>query len=69
MKLKNRDTGDEGFMALSMNDSPTAKLFIKEYQIRVAKRMFKDGYDKQKILEILELSEKEFDKEVVNKIK
>ncbi|WP_279285492.1 hypothetical protein [Clostridium sp. C8-1-8] len=43
-------------MALSMNDSPTAKLFINEYQIRVAKKMLEDGYDKQKILKILELS-------------
>lgn len=31
--------------------------------------MLEYGYDKQKILEILEMSEKEFDKEVVNKIK
>lgn len=56
-------------MGLSVKDSETGKLLAKDIYIEMAKKMFMANKDVKEILEFTELTEEEFQKEVVDKIK
>ena len=53
-------------MGLSLKDSETFGYLSKERDIKIARIMYAEGEEKQKILKYTELSEDEFTKEVVN---
>lgn len=59
----------ESAMGLSVKDSETGKLIAKDIYIDMAKKMFMANKDIKEILQFTELTEEEFQKEVVDKVK
>lgn len=62
-------------MGLSVKDSETGKLLAKDIDIQIATKMYKEmigikngTWNKEDILRITELTEEEFQKEVVEKV-
>lgn len=56
-------------VGLSIKDSETGKLIAKEIYIEMATKMFLAKKDIKEILEFTELTEEEFQKEVIDKVK
>jgi len=56
-------------MGLSVKESETGRLLLKDRDIEIAKKMFLAKKDIKEILEFTELTEEEFQKEVVDKFK
>ena len=60
-------------MGLSIKDSETGKLLIKDIDIEIATKTYKEmislkKWNKEDILRLTELTEEEFQKEVIDKI-
>jgi hypothetical protein len=55
-------------MGLSLRDSETGQLWAKDRDIHTATKMFRAGEEIRKILEYTELTEEEFQREVIEKI-
>ncbi len=66
IKIINED--GEVAMGLSVKDSETGKLIAKDIYIEMAKKMLRANKDVKEILEFTELTEEEFQKEVIDKI-
>ncbi|MBD7913479.1 hypothetical protein [Clostridium cibarium] len=54
-------------MGLSIRSSETARCFMRERDIENAQRLYLKGWEKSLILEATELTEDEFEKEVLQK--